>query len=234
MSAFIRYQITSFIRSMTFIPPAVIFFAWIFILYAYKNVPILSSYGVSSIALYLCMTWITMAIFQLEEESEKHILFTHLNGKVEYIIGKWLAALISMLPLVSFAIIFPLATSSFNGDMTFGLLAMTFYSHISFALFGIIVGTLFSATTLALKKYAWLSAVFVLVVSLASKSLLETFAPLKWILWIVPPIFRVIDNMGDLDLIILEKAIFVDGIIVFIYIVIFSGLAMLLFLKRER
>ena len=234
MSAFIRYQFTSFIRSMTFIPPAVIFIAWIFILYAYKNVPILSSYGVASIALYLCMTWITMAMFQLEEESEKYILFTHLGSKMKFFIGKWLTALIFMFSLSLFSILFPIATSSFKGEMTLGLLVMTIYSHVSFAFFGIIIGTLFSATSLALKKYAWLSAVFVIVISLASKSLLETFEPLKWILWITPPIFRVIEYMGDMELIILEKGFFVDLIIVFIYIVIFSGLAMLLFFKRER
>lgn len=234
MLAFIRYQIISFIRSMTFIPPAVIFFAWIFILYAYKNAPILSSYGVSSIALYLCMTWITMAIFRLEEESEKHILFTHLCGKMKFFIGKWLTALISMLPLALFSILYPLVTSSFHGEMTISLFTMTVYSHMIFAIFGVIVGTFFSATVLAMKKYAWLSAVFALVVSLAAKSLLETFEPLKWILWIFPPIFSVIEHMGDVDLIIIGQGFFVDLMITLVYVVGFSCLTLLLFLKRER
>ncbi len=219
---------------MTLIPPAIVFFAWIFILYAYENAPILSSYGVSSIALYLCMTWITMAIFQLEEESEKHILFSHLRGKVIFFIGKWLTAFIFMLPLSLFSILYPLVTSSFHGKMTFNLLNMTIYSHFIFSFFGILVGTLFSATTLALKKYSWLSAVFVLVVSLASKSLIEIIEPLRWILWIFPPIFRVIEHMGDADLLVIEQGFFVDLFVVFVYVVAFSSLAVFLFLKRER
>ncbi|KAA9023974.1 hypothetical protein [Niallia endozanthoxylica] len=79
MTYFVIYQLIGFIRSLKFIPPTVFFLTWIFILYAYNNAPILSSYGVSSIALYLVMTWITMTIFTLEADSEKHILFSQLG-----------------------------------------------------------------------------------------------------------------------------------------------------------
>lgn len=175
-----------------------------------------------------------MAIFQLEEESEKYILFTHLGGKVQFLVGKWLTAFISMLPFTLFSILYPLITNSFNGKMDFSLFAMTIYSHFSFAFFGIIIGTLFSATTLALKKYSWLSAVFVIVLSLASKSLIETIEPLKWVLWIFPPIFRVIEYMGDLDLIITNRGFFLDQFIVLVYIAGSLSLLQFLFLKRER
>lgn len=234
MPALIRYQTICFIRSMTFIPPVFIYLAWIFILYAYKNTPILSSYGVSSIALYFCMTWIMMAIFSLETESEKHILFTHLAGKKKYLIGKWLTAFICMLPLALFAILYPLAAGSFHGEMTAGLLTMAIYSHSVFAIFGIIVGTLFTATTLAMKKYAWLSAVFVLVVSLAAKPLVEAISVLKWLIWIFPPIFRVIGYMGDEDIIIVDQGFMIDLLLVVLYLTVFLGLSIFLFIKKER
>ena len=172
MSAFIRYQLISFVRSLKFIPPFVIFFVWVFILYAYKNVPILSSYAASSIAMYLIMTWITMSVFTLEEESEKHILISHLKRKAGYLFGKWLTILVVMIPLLLFAIFFPIITESFRGNMSVRLYAYAFYSHLIFMAFGILVGTLFSATKLATKKYAWLSSVFIIVVSLSSKSII--------------------------------------------------------------
>ncbi|MBS4188920.1 hypothetical protein KHA94_01630 [Bacillus sp. FJAT-49705] len=234
MLTFVRYQLISFIRSLKFIPPVIIYLTWVFILYAYKNVPILSSYGASSIALYMTMTWISMAIFTMEEDSEKHILFTHVGGKQKYLIGKWFAVLAFMIPLAFFAIFYPLLASSFKGSMTVSLYAMAFYSHIIFGMFGILIGTLFSATTFAMKKYSWLSAVFVLVVSLASKSLIETVSLLKWGLWVFPPVFEVIDYMSAGDQLIVNQVFWFDTLHVLLYLIIGIMMAILLFLKKEQ
>jgi len=232
LKAFIRYQLISYIRSLKIIPPGVIFLAWVFILYAYKNAPILSSYAVSSIALYLMMTWNTMSIFTMEEENEKHILFTHLTSKGRFLAGKWIALLIIMFILTLFAILYPLATGSFLGEMTVGKYGMAFYSHLILGVFGILVGTLFTATTLSLKKYAWLSAVFVIVASLASKSLIETLPFLKWILWIFPPVFKVIEYMEDAKSV--DMSFMSDITFVLIYTLGLSILTFFLFQRKER
>lgn len=233
MTAFIRYQTISFIRSLRFIPPAVVFLAWVFIQYAYKNVPILSSYGGSSIALYLVMAWMTMTIFTLQEESEKHILFTHLGSKVRYLLGTWLAVLVMMIPLLMFSIFFPIVTDSFKGKMTLQLYAFSFYSHLVFSGFGIIVGTIFSATKLAVKKYAWLSAVFVMVASLAAKPLIETAPILEAIVWIFPPVYGVIDHMNGGELLVMKESVLAHGLFVFCYIVIGGAITLSLFRKRH-
>ncbi|MFP3919514.1 hypothetical protein U5N28_17070 [Lysinibacillus telephonicus] len=233
MSAFIRYQIISYVRSLKFIPPVVIFFAWVFILYAYKNVPILSSYAVSSIVMYLIMTWITMSIFTLDEESEKHILISHLKRKVSYLFGKWLTILIVMIPLLLFAIFFPIITDSFKGNMSIQLYAYAFYSHLVFMAFGILVGTLFSATKLATKKYAWLSSVFIIVVSLASKSIIEISLFFKWILWVFPPVFKVIGYMEGEDQVLINTPVIIDSIFVVSYLIIGAVMLVPLFIKKE-
>ncbi len=232
MKAFVRYQLISYIRTLKFIPSAAIFLVWVFILYAYKNVPILSSYAVSSIALYLTIAWITMSIFTMEEESEKHILFAHLKSKGRFLAGKWIGLLIIMFILALFAIFYPLIIGSFFRKMTVGDYGMAFYSHIIFAFFGILVGTLFSATTLSLKKYAWLSAVFVIIASLATKSLIESFPFLEWIVWIFPPVFKVIKYMEDP--IIVDISFMIDLIFVLLYTLGIAVLTFFLFKRKER
>ncbi|MCH7323281.1 ABC transporter permease [Solibacillus sp. MA9] len=234
MSAFIRYQLISFVRSLKFIPPVVIFFVWVFILYAYKNVPILSSYAASSIAMYLIMTWITMAIFTMDEESEKHILISHLKRKVSYLFGKWLTILVVMIPLLLFAIFFPIITESFKGNMSIKLYAYAFYSHLVFMSFGILVGTLFSATKISTKKYAWLSSVLIIVVSLASKSIIEISLFFKWILWVFPPVFKVIGFMEGEDQVLINIPLIIDSVFVVIYLIIGAVMLVSLFIKKER
>lgn len=233
MSAFVRYQCISYVRSLKFIPPVFILLAWVFILYAYKNVPILSSYAVSSIAMYLIMTWITMSIFTLDEESEKHILISHLRRKMYYLFGKWLTILVVMIPLLLFSIFFPIVTESFKGNMSIQLYAYALYSHLIFSIFGILVGTLFSATKLATKKYAWLSAVFVIVVSLSSKSIIDISMFFKWILWVFPPVFKVIGYMEGEDQVLINTPIIIDGAFVIVYLIIGAVMLVPLFLNKE-
>lgn len=215
------------------IPPATFYLVWITILYAYKNVPILSSYGASSIAIYLIMAWITMSMFTLEELSEKHILFFQLGSKLKYLIGKWLSILVMMIPLILLAIFFPILADIFRGNMSIELYAVALYSHVVFSLFGIIVGTLFSATQYASKKYAWLSAVLLIVLSISTKSVIEIVPLYKWIAWIFPPVFQVIEHMEGGDEILSRETMVFDVSFVFIYIIAATAGLVWLYRKKE-
>lgn len=230
--SFVRYQLINFIQSLKVIPPTALFFVWIFLLYAYKNVPILSSYGVSAIVMYVTITWVTMSIFTLEEESEKHILFFQVGGKIKYLIGKWFTIIIVLSFYLAIAILFPVITDSFKGNMSIGLYIVAIYSHFIFSLFGILVGTLFSATKLASKKYSWLLAVFVIVISLSAKSIIEIASFSKWILWFVPPVFQVINHMEGGEHLLLHESMLFDVCFVVIYLLI--GFVMLVYLFKKK
>jgi hypothetical protein len=174
-----------------------------------------------------------MSLFSLDEESEKHILFSHLQRKVRYLFGKWMSLLLVVIPLLLFAILFPIITNSFKGSMTIGICILVICSHVIFSALGILVGTFCSATKLAAKKYGWLSAVLVLVVSLSIKSLLEMTAYFKWITWVFPPVFKVIDHMGGGEVIQNQDSLVSDGIFVSIYLLIGTLVMVYLFRKNE-
>ncbi|NMD71000.1 hypothetical protein HHO41_11905 [Bacillus sp. DNRA2] len=234
MSAFIRYQLTSFIRSLKFIPPTTLFLAWVFILYAYNNAPILSSYGVSSIGLYITMTWMTMALFSLEEDSEKHMLFFQLGRKLNFLIGKWLSLLIVMIPLIIYGMLYPIIGNLFKGELTLNVIGLSIFSHLVFQAFGILVGTLFSSTNFSIKKYAWITAVLVIVVSLASTAMIERLPILKWVLWLFPPVFKIINHMEGEDMIVLLDSLGFDILWVVCYITLGIILTIFLFRKKEQ
>ncbi|MER2170506.1 MAG: hypothetical protein ABS938_07695, partial [Psychrobacillus psychrodurans] len=90
----------------------------------------------------------------------------------------------------------------------------------------------FSATKLATKKYAWLSAVFIIVVSLASKSIIEISLFFKWILWVFPPVFKVIGYMED-DQVLITTLVIVNSVFVVIYLIIGAVMLVSLFIKKE-
>lgn len=233
MSSFVHYQIKNYLQSLKFVPPTFLFLLWIFILYTYDHAPILSSYGASSIAIYLTTTWISMTVFTLEEEQEKYILFFQLGSKVKYLFGKWLSIIIISLPLHALAIFYPIMTGSFKGSLSLALILISVCSHVIFSFFGILIGTLFSATKWGAKKYSWLSAVLVIVLSISAKSLVELASIAKWFLWIFPPIFTVIRHMEEGDEILFLESLFTDSIIILLYLIISFALLIILFKRKE-
>lgn len=234
MTSFIKYQLLNYVRSLRFIPASTLFLCWIFISYAYNNNPILSSYAVSSISLYLIMTWITMTLFTLEQESEKHMLFTHLGNKQAYLVGKWAACLCFAIPLFLFAEFYPILTGNFEEAMSGTYYVISFYSHFILGLFGILVGTIFSATRFAMKRYAWLSAMLVLMISLASEKIEDSFQLLKWPLLLFPPVLRITSYLEGGAKTFLSSEFWLDTSFVIVYGVLGFTAATLLFLRTER
>jgi hypothetical protein len=233
MTGFIRYQAISYIRSLKMIPPLTIFGAWVFILYAYKNVPILSSYAVTSIVIYLIMTWVTMGVLLIEQESEKHILFVQVS-KLRYLWGKWILCLLVALILMLFAIGYPILMNNFNGPITMVQIGLSIYSHFFLALFGILVGSFFAFTPFASSKYSWLSAVLVIVVSISYEGLVEKVEVLKWGLILFPPVTQVIKYLSGDDVVHITTDFWMHVLWVLVYTVIGFIVLVKIFFKKER
>jgi hypothetical protein len=219
---------------LTFIPPVTVLLGWVFILYAYKNVSILSSYAISSVAIYLTMTWIAMGIFQIDGDSEKHILFFTIGKKSLFVLGKFLTCFLVWIPLFLFAEFFPLVTHSFNGEMTLIHAGLSLYSHFILGMLGVIIGALCSATKLSTKRYAWLTAVLILVISMATPSILEGVSALRYVLWLFPPVTQVITYLNQGDGIHLSSLFWVETSLVLIYVAIGYIAITWLILKREH
>lgn len=234
MSAYIRYQLLSYIRSFRFIAPTTIFLAWVFITYAYKNVPIMSSYATTSVALYIVMTWIAMNVFSLEEESEKHILIVNLSGKQRYFSGKWIVCLIFIILLSLFSHFYPIMTESFKAEVRPVHHLLSFYCHIILGLLGVFIGALFSATRISKTRHVWLLSALVIVITLAQPSIIESMPYLKWGFLIFPPVTKVISPFYAGDDIFLGFEFWLDFAWVIAYASVSFLIVRFLFLKYER
>ncbi|MBS4207308.1 hypothetical protein [Bacillus sp. FJAT-50079] len=234
MIGFIRYQLISYVRSLKMIPPLTVFSVWIFILYAYSGVPILSSYAVSSMTIYLVMTWLAMSIFSLEEVSEKHLLFVQLNSKIRYIWGNWTMCFIFAFILILFVILYPIWMNNFKGTILPIHIGLTIYSHFFLAWFGMLVGTFFSITSFSTRKYAWLLAMFVIVVSISYEGLVEKVSLLKWVLLLFPPVTHVLHYLNEGDAVQIGKAFWMLATWAFAYSVLGTFVVLRMFLRKER
>lgn len=232
MQGYIKYQFKSYIRSFKIIPPAATFFIWIFVLYHYSGVEILSSYAVTSIVLYLVTTWISMNLFSMEEEAEKNILYVQV-GKIRYLLGKWIIILLIAIVLALFAIFYPILLDSFKEAVQPIHLGLSILIHLLLAIFGILVGSFSSITSLIPKRYAWLSAVLIIAISLSYDGIVEKLSLLKWLLLIFPPVVNVINFFEPDDLNYFGKEFWTISSFGVIYCIIIFFSLVKLFLKKE-
>lgn len=233
VSGFIRYQFSSYIRSLTFIPPLTIFIGWIILFYTYSGVPIMSSYAVTCISLYLVMTWVAMNVFALEGESEKNLLFVQLPSKKDYLLGKWIVCFIIASILGFIAIVYPLLINSFKETPQFVHISLAVYGHLFFAAFGIIVGSFFSNIKVESKRFAWLSVMLVIAISIAQEGIIEKSNIFKWLLLPFPPVSQILLHFTD-EALSIGKNFWMDAAWVVFYSFIYLLLITRLFYRKER
>lgn len=202
VGGFIRYQLSSYVRSLTIIPPLTLFIGWIILFYTYSDVPIMSSYAVTCISLYLVMTWVAMNVFALEGESEMNLLFVQLPSKRDYLWGKWVVCFLIALILGFIAMVYPLLLNSFKETPQFVHLSLAIYGHFFFAVFGILVGSFFSNSKVESKKFAWLSVMLVIAISIAQEGIIGKANIFKWLLLPFPPVSQILLHFTDESLVI--------------------------------
>lgn len=233
MNHFLKYQFRNFGKSYKFIPPYVIYITWIILLYVYKEIPILSSYGISFIVLTFISTWLIAMILQNDTLSEKELHFIQLQSLYKYLIGKFIFSLLLLLPLIFFAIGYPLILNVYDKNIQFFHLFLGFYSHISGCILGIIIAFILINTSLANKKYAWLIGVFLLLISLL-KEIFITYIPLlKFVTWILPPFSEINEILTYGDNIKMNTNLLFNMGYTYLYFVIFILLVFIIIKKSD-
>lgn len=203
-------QLQSFSRSYRWVAPYVSFLAMLGIVYAYRGLPVLSSYAVTSVIVYVFAVWLTMLVWTMEQTSERHIVQTHVASKRTYWYGKGAASFLIVCPLIALALVVPLLAGNFRETGPLHWYALASTSHVVLAWCGVVVGTACYGTGLATKKYTALVALGLIVYSLSFDVLIETYPFVAITSWVTPPLFRVLRYLTEGESIVWTSWI-VDG-----------------------
>lgn len=85
---FLKYENIKFIKSFQFIAPIFLYLIWVVGIYIYTDIPILSSYGSTSVGLYIISTWLTITNFKTDSINERCVFYIQLSSKLKYLIFK--------------------------------------------------------------------------------------------------------------------------------------------------
>ncbi|MDK4213192.1 hypothetical protein QJ528_03785 [Staphylococcus warneri] len=189
---FTTYQFKKLIRSYTFIPPYIVYMIWIAMLYVYSGQSILSSYASSTIVLLSVSAWLTINIYQLENNKERQLLFIQFNSKLNYLTHKLYFSLLTLIPLIIFSILYPIIFNRFSEKVSIVHMTLAIHIHVIVVIFGVLIGTFICIQNVMSRKYSWLLLILILLISIMRHTLVISLPVTKYILWLIPPVGELI------------------------------------------
>lgn len=231
MIELIKYSLHDYIRSHKYFPPVSTFFIFIIVFYTYKPNPVIDSYAVTALVLYVISAWLCISILSLEQPVQKQMMILHMKSGNRYYLSKLILVWLVTMVLTVYAFVYPIIFDMFKEPVTLSTGFISFANHILLATLGICVGSLFSKGLMdnPVNSYGGLS--LTVIISIAALGIYDVL-PLtfKNLVWILPPSVMTQTPLNDWS----GESISELSIFPFIWIIIYSLLLVILFLKLAR
>ncbi|MGW4028758.1 hypothetical protein ACWEFL_05440 [Streptomyces sp. NPDC004838] len=163
MIALIRYTFATVLHTQRYLAPLLLFMGLMGVLTVNGSGPLPPAYASSAGALFVCSTWLTIALMSLDDPSQRAIVVvTSGSRSLTVLLSAIGTALLSCLVLMVFGLLLPLWVGNYAVTTTDLLLGLE--AQLTCALVGIAIGVLCSRLVFKRQGYA-LVAALVLVMS---------------------------------------------------------------------
>lgn len=231
MKAIIKYSLHDYLRSHKYFPPISTFIILIFIFYSYTPNPIIDSYAVTAIIVYIISAWLCISVLSLDTVVQRQLMILHVGGKNRYYLSKLISVWLISLILTLYAFIYPIIFGMFDESVSLTIGLVSILNHVILSTLGISIASLFSKiiTENAINSYGGLA--LTTIISLAALGVYDALPSyLQNIIWIIPPATSTQTPLfnwnGDS---VLDLSLFP-----FIWIIIYSLLLLYLFVKLAK
>lgn len=231
MRSLIKYSLHDYLRSHKYFPPISTFIILILIFYTYKPNPIIDSYAVTAIIVYIISSWLCISMLSLDTPVQRQLMILHTGGKNRYYISKLISVLFISLILTFYAFIYPIIFGMFDEAVTLTIGVVFIANHVFLTILGISIASLFSKiiTENAINSYGGLA--LTIIISIAALGIYDAVPTyLKNIIWIIPPATSVQTTLFNWN----GDSILDLSILPFIWILIYALLVLSLFLKLAK
>jgi hypothetical protein len=142
MIALVRYSLSMLVRSQAYIAPVVVFFAGVGVFTTGGAGPLAEAYSACALLLFLCMTWLTVALINTEDRTQRAMTAAAAGGEPRVLAGNVLSAALLAVLLTLIGLIYPLYAG--QHPITGPGLAVGVVAQLTSGLAGIAVGLLCS------------------------------------------------------------------------------------------
>lgn len=227
MKDVIKYSLHDYIRSHKYFPPMSTFFVLILVFYTYKPNPIIDSYAVTALFLFVISAWLCLSVLSLDSPVQRQLMILHLGSSYRYYLAKLLSIGLIAVLLTVFAFLYPIIFNMFSDSVSPAVGFVSFVNHLLLAALGICTAGFFSKVMMenAINAYGGLTLTIILsIAALGIKNALP--ASFKYIIWLLPPAAITQQPLIQWE----RESLSSISYLPFLWILIYTGIIMLLFL----
>ncbi|MGW6647313.1 hypothetical protein [Streptomyces iakyrus] len=170
MIALIRYTFATVVHTQRYLAPLLLFMGLMGVLTVNGSGPLPPAYASSAGALFVCSTWLTVALMSLDDTTQRAIVVVTSGGRsLKVLLAAVGTALLSCLVLMVFGLLFPLWLGSY--DVTVADLVLGVEAQLTCALVGIAIGVLCSRLVFKRQGYALVAALALVMGALFAKGM---------------------------------------------------------------
>lgn len=188
MKNLIKYTLHDYIRSHKYFPPISTFMILIFVFYTYTPNPIIDSYAVTAVILYIISAWVCLSILQLDPPVQRQLMAIQVRSWNRYYVSVLISAVIISSILSAYALLYPIVFNMFSEPVTLTIGLVSFANYLILGILGVSLASLFSKVILksAINSFGGLTLTIVLsLAAIGIERVLPSF--LKNVLWVIPP-----------------------------------------------
>ncbi|UNO40663.1 hypothetical protein [Streptomyces sp. MST-110588] len=169
MIALVRYHFATVLHTQRYLAPLLLFTGLMGVLTVNGNGPLPPTYASSAGALFVCATWLTIALMSLDDAAQRAVVVVSAGRSLRVLAGAVVTSLLSCVVLMGFGLFFPLWLGDYRvapADLLLGVEA-----QLTCAFVGVGIGVLCSRLVFRRQGYALVAALALVMVLLFTRGL---------------------------------------------------------------
>jgi len=166
MLSLMKYNISYYIKSARYLPPVLIFAAFLSINYQTMPIDIWSNLHLTSIAVYILSSCVAASFINSEDKTQQYITRLHVKNETTYHLSKIASIIIFLIPFYLLTVLIPTVFGYFARDILFSEILIYMAVYFLVSLLGISVGIFFNDTLFSAELAALAHIVTILVVAI--------------------------------------------------------------------
>lgn len=227
----IKYTLQDFFRSQKYFPPISTFIIVIFVFYTYTPNPVVDSYAVTALVVYVISAWISVSMLALDPPIQRQLMILHIGSSYRYYLAKIISIWLISILLAIYAFVYPIIFNMFNESVTFTVGFMSILNHILLATLGIMLASLFSKGVMESTVNSYGGLALALILSIAAIGIQKLLpASLENMVWLLPPALMTHVSLLDWT----GESISQLELIPFLWIFLYSLILLVTFLSLSK
>lgn len=231
MKSLLKYSLHDYLRSHKYFPPISTFIILISVFYTYTPNPIIDSYAITAIIVYIISAWLAISVLSLDTPVQRQLMILHIGGKNRYYLSKLISVWLISLILALYAFLYPIIFGMFDESVTLTIGLVAIVNYVFLSILGISIASLFSKiiTENVINSYGGLA--LTIIVSLAALGIYNALPSyLQNIIWIIPPATSTQTPLYNWN----GDSVWDLSLFPFIWIIIYSLLLLYLFVRLAK